>query len=244
MATNIRGFGRLGFREATSGIWRPIRSDTFAIASEQETELVESFPADDCGPLVAVDSKQGAATWTATVGLNSLDTTDLEILFNQKFAVNTSIDLPNVSVHVIPANGVVTVAGITAASVCAATILNDSSASVQLTKGGAASVTQFAAGAGTATFDTSFVGKSVSIFRMVSQTNVSMIGGTNVDAPLGELELFGVGCSTRSTTPFKIWIPRMKRNDGVSFESGSDSFETNYDMLAKAGFTKPYAIWV
>lgn len=243
MATNIRGFGRLGFRETVSGLWRPIRSDTFAIASEQETELVESFPADDCGPLVAVDSKAGTESWKATVGLNSLDTTDLEILFNQKFAVSPSIDLPNVSVHVIPAGGVVTVAGLTAGSVCAATILNDSAASVQLTKG-AASATQFTAGAGQATFDASFAGKSVSIFRMAAQTSVSMIGGANADAPLGELELFGVGCSTRSTTPFKIWIPRMKRNDGVSFESGSDSFETNYNMLVKAGFNKPYAIWV
>jgi hypothetical protein len=243
MATNFKGLGRLGFRETATGIWRPIRSDSFTLNSEFDTDLVESFPADDCGALVAVDSKEGAEVFTATVGINSIDDTDLEILFNQKFAVNASIDLPNVTVHVIPAGGVVNVAGLTATSICSATILNDTAAAVQLTKGGTASVTQFAAGANTATFDSSFVGKTVSIFRMLNQTNVSMIGGTNVDAKLGELELFGIGCHTRSTTPFKIWLPRLKRSNGLAFESGADTFETEYNVLTKAGFSKPYAMW-
>ena len=244
MANNINGFGKIGFREATTGIWRPLRADNFVIGSEKETEQVLSYPANECGPLVAVDTKAGSTTWTVGVSINSIDNTDLEVLFNQKFATTASIGLPTVDVYTIPASTpyTVSIAGIDTALNVAATILNDDAASIPL-EAGTASATEFTIGTDALTFDVTYAGKSVSVYRRVAQTSVEVMGGTNPVAELGELELFGVGCMTRSSNPFKIWLPRIKVNGGVNFDAGADTFETTYDALVPAGFNHVFAIW-
>lgn len=244
MANNINGFGKLGFREA-GGIWRPLRADNFTIGSEKESEQVLSYPANECGPLVAVDTKAGATTWTVGVSINSIDSSDMELLFDEKFATTASISLPTVDVYTVPAAGpyTVTATGIDGATNVSVTLLNDSAASVPLTAG-TVSATGYTIAGDVLTFDASNAGKSVSVYRRVTQTNVLAMGGSNTAAPLGELELFGVACTTRNpSSPFKIWLPRLKVNAGVNFDAGADTFELTYDALVPAGFNQPYVIW-
>jgi hypothetical protein len=243
MASNVRGYGKLCFREADTGLLRPLRADSFELTSEQETELVESFPANDCGPLVAVDSKQGPEQWSLSLGLNSIDNTDLEILFDQKFGVAPTILVPSVNVYPVGAGGTVSIAALAVGDTVSATVMDDNGPAVQLKPGATSSATDFVVAAGSLTLDAAYIGKSVSVYLLKSQVNLKLIGGSNPNSQLGELELIGVGCTTRSTVPFKIWLPRLKRSGGVNFGSGADSFELTYDVLTKSGFNKPYAIW-
>jgi hypothetical protein len=242
MANNIKGFGKLGFRDSDN-YWRPIRSDSFVIGSEKETEKVLSYPADGCGPLVAVDSKSGATEWTAGVGVNSIDSTDMELIFDQKWGTVTSISLPDVNVYTVPSATPyeVAIAGLTTADTVAATVLNDTGNTLLTVTTGAASATNAQKAAGKLVFDATLAGKSVSVYRLASQSNLKVLGGSAPAAPLGELELFGVCCTTRGT--FKIWLPRLARNNGVNFDSGADTFELTYDLLTPSGFNQPYAMW-
>lgn len=242
MASNFRGIGSFGAVDPVSGLWTPMRIDTFNVAGTTNNEDILSFPLGDCGPLQVIDQKEGVQTYEVTVGANAIDNDgNLEVIFNERFADVAAIDLPVVVVETVPASGVVPVPGMTAGSTAYATIVNDTTADVRLTAG-TASATQFTRGTNEITLDAQFAGNTVSVYHLVPQTNVRMIGGPNSGNNISELSMFGVVCTNKGS--FRIWMPRLKRESGLAVDPLADAAELTYKALTPAAFgEKPYAVW-
>lgn len=243
MANNIIGFGAIGTRQA--GSFRPLRADAFVITNERETESVQAFPYGAPAPLNEVDLKNVSSTWAVQMGIPSIDIGDLELIFDQKFASQTSIVVPTLGgVFTIPATTPheVTIAGLTTNDVVDVTLLSDAApGNVQMTTGSGAGAYELAAGK--ITFNAAEAGKSVAVYRRTTQSNLKVIGGPSVVSELGSLEIFGVARTTRGT--FRIWMPNCQKDGGVSFDGSADTFELNFKALVPTalGWNLPYMLW-
>jgi hypothetical protein len=244
MANNINGFGKVGVFDPVALTWQALRTVAITLNSDASSEKVQSFPTGECGPLVTVDSKANPVSWTAGISVNSVDDNDLAVIFDQQWQTATALNLPDVTVATIPLTTPyeITIAGLVVGDTVAANILNDTSNGVNLTVTAAAvSATNAQKVSGKVVFDASFAGKSVSIYRLSSTTPAKILGGNAPLAIYPEISFFGVFCSTRMSK--KLYIPRLKRSNGASFDVTADSFDMEYDALVPSGWAVPYAIW-
>jgi hypothetical protein len=246
MANNINGFGKVGVFDPVAQTWQALRTVAITLASDASSEKVQSFPTGECGPLITVDSKANPVSWTAGISVNSIDDNDLAVIFDQKWLSSgvTAINLPDVTVATIPLSTPyeITIAGLAVGDTVAANVLNDTSNGVNLPVTAAVvSPTNAQKVSGKVVFDASFAGKSVSIYRLSSTTPTKILGGNAPLAIYPEISFFGVFCSTRMSK--KLYIPRLKRSNGASFDVTADSFDMEYDALVPSGWAVPYAIW-
>lgn len=242
---NINGFGKVGIFDPIANTFQALRTSSVTLTSEFEVEDIQAFPIGDCGPLVTTDSKTGSTTWTAGLALPSVDDNDLALIFDQKWTAGVAMALPDVVVGTVPLTGPYTVpfAGLAVGDTAAANVLNDTAAGVLLTAtAGAASATNATKAAGSMTFDASFAGKTVSMYRLATTTPTRIIGGATPRSSYPEISFFGLFCADRMA-PKKLYIPRLKRSNGVNFDVTADAFEMEYKVLTPSGWGQPYAIW-
>lgn len=246
MANNIIGFGAIGVRQ--EGSFRPLRASNFVIENERESESVEAFPYGEPGPLGEVDLKDLSSKWAVKISLPSIDTRDLELIFDQLFATQASIIVPTVGgVYTVPATGAaeVTIAGLTTTDIVDVALLSDSApGNVGMTKAAGVPATgEYQIAAGKLTFNAAQAGKTVAVYRRTSQSNLKVIGGPSAVAQLGKLEIFGIAKTTRGTA--RIWLPSCQKDGGASFDGSADAFELSYKALipTELGWNQPYMLW-
>jgi len=170
---------------------------------------------------------------------------DLSMVLDQKEAIVASIAVPTITKVLVPATPFeVTIASLTLNQDVVATILSDT-APVYLKRVAIAptAADEFQVTAGKLIFHSGAVGASVAVWYTKTESNLSMIGGTNPDSSYGEMSFSGILKGTRMRK--RIFIPRITRTgDKTLGVSGSvEAAELSYKCLTPAGWSKPYAIW-
>jgi len=213
---------------------------------ETTTEEIEAsgFQFDE-GPIQVLDSAIIKETTTLNLTQESLDQLDLSMVLDQKEAVVASIAVPTITKVLVPATPFeVTIASLTLNQDVVATILSDT-APVYLKRVAIAptAADEFQVTAGKLIFHSGAVGASVAVWYTKTESNLSMIGGTNPDSSYGEMSFSGILKGTRMRK--RIFIPRITRTgDKTLGVSGSvEAAELSYKCLTPAGWSKPYATW-
>lgn len=248
MPTNFTGWGRALFREA-NGVVRPTPFSSFTVTSESTSESSEAFPLGSCGPLVEVDVTIPKTTWKLAIAQQSVDAMAIERIFDKKFVTSSTLSVPRTEVFQVPATGPaeVAIAGLTTTETLSVTLLNDiAPGNVPLTRASGASpaVGEFSVAAGEITLNSAqAAGKYVFVYRRVAlTTSERSIGGTNAPSSLGNMEFYGTGCNPRMGV-FYFWMPKVSRDSGIEFGSGTDEFSTEYKVLTPEGWGEPYIAW-
>lgn len=250
MAVNFQGFGAFVLRQPGAGTLgntrlSVMRISEIAIAQEVTTEAAQAYPADTTGVLQDVDTISSNSTWTITTQRMSMDTTDLDLVFDQRLGTAASITYPVYKVVTVPGASTYTVTetGLTVDQIIEATVLSSvSPGNVQLTQSATTpSSGQFQVTANTLTFHSAQASASVGIFYKTT-ASLAYRGGPAEIASLGELELFFRYKFGRSATRY-MWFPRVQKEGGVNFGSAVDQIEIAYRALLPSGWNLPYLEW-
>lgn len=251
MAINFQGFGAFCIRRPGAlglGGLDVVRVAEVNIAQEVTTETAQAYPSDTTGILQDTDTVSTVSTWTVTTQHQSLDTGDIDLIFNQKMGTAASVTYPVYKTGTIPASPgpyTITETGLTADQVVEATILASTSPGnvklTQIANAGSPTTGQFEVTSNTLTFHADQAGLAVGYFYKTT-ASLSYRGGANAIAELGELELFFRYKFGRSATRY-LWFPRIQKEGGVTFGSGVDQIEMAYRALLPSGWNLPYMEW-
>jgi len=251
VAINFQGFGAFCIRRPGAlgvGGLDVIRVAEITIAQEVTTETAQAYPSDTTGVLQNTDTVSSTSTWTITTQQQSIDTGDLDLIFDQKMSTAASITYPTYKVGTIPASPgpyTITETGLTADQVVEATILASTSPGnvklVQIANSGTPTTGQFEVTSNTLTFHSDQAGLSVGYFYKAT-ASLAYRGGPAAISALGEVELFFRYRFGRSATRY-LWFPRIQKSGGFSFGSGVDQIETSYTALLPSGWNLPYLEW-
>lgn len=248
MPLNLEGIGAVCLRSADA--LRVIRLAEISISTEEESQSSNAYPSGDVGKLGAVDTFSSTSTDTITLGIESFDDSDLDLVFGVKSAAIASITIPVYKIVTVPVNSpyTVTEADLTVNQEVEATLLGSAAPgnkfmSQQTTAPDAA--LEYQVTANTITFNSTEAGRSVAIYyRKSGAALTDARGGTlsATDTALGQIELFFRYKFTRSVKRQR-WYPQIQKAGGATFEPGGDNISLDFTAQIPAGFNFTYLDW-
>ena len=252
MAINFSGFGSICQRVPGAlgiGSLDVLRASSIDIEETLTTDSALSFPTSGVGILQEVDLMDQRSVWEITLQRQSVDTPNLDALFNQRVSAAAMVAIPVYKTGSIPSGTpyTITETGLTVDQVVEAEVFSAvAPGNVQLTQIanagiGTVATGQFGVGANTLTFASAQAGLNVGYFYKKSMS-LAYRGGTQPLSPLGEFDLFFQYQTTR-TTVRNLWFPRIRRNSGVSLSSSKGEVDSKYKALVPAGWNLPYMEW-
>lgn len=238
MALNLEGIGGVFMRQ--SGKLRPLRISSAKVAQETEDAVAQAYPSSSPGALQTSDTLTTSSKWTITLESESIDTLDLDLVFNQGQADIASIAVPQYVVGTIPSASPydVTVTGITTSDVPDVTVLSSTApGNVVLT------ASDYTVAANKITMAAStYAGKAVGVYWLKTGSLTKARGGPNVVSAPGNLEFFFRYKFTR-TASRSLWFPEIAKSGGVSFEPGGDNISLEFTASVPSGWQLPFLEW-
>jgi hypothetical protein len=222
---------------------------TFTLSSAPTVIEAKGFPKGSIGKKGILASAVSELIWTMSMDQEFTDGIDIQMLVDQKAAVNASIALPKTQLITVPSGSpyTVTVTGLLADQDVVATVLGTSP--LYLTRVLAAATPaagEFEVNADAVAFNAAQAGASVLIRYLKTYSTISIIGGTNADSSYGTLSFSGevLGSADASTQGKTIYIPQVDRVSGATLgvTGAVVSSTLEYRCSTPSGWAVPFAI--
>lgn len=189
-----------------------------------------------------VDTIEKSRTWTLSIGFQSFDKNDFELLFNEFAQTTASLVLPTRFCDIVPASAPYEIvntdlAGATVSTVHT-TLLSDGSgdekAFQMVATPGPASATDVELDEPNTklVFDSSYAGRGVSYVVYKTITSKDTIYVENSPINMDQLSFFGIIDGPRLPGGMAIYVPKMGRNSGFELNIAE---ETNASIEFRPG---------